>query len=208
MPNQNLTEIVMIVDRSGSMVSIKDDAQGGFNAFIEEQKKLPDEARLTLVQFDSEYEMLHENRPLKDIPAYTLIPRGNTALLDAIGRTLAAVGERLAKTSEDQRPGKVLVVVITDGQENASTEYNREKVFEAITHQKDKYKWEFLFLAANQDAIKAGASIGIRNSMNFGANSKDVVASYNLVTERASQYRSTGHVSQMPVNVGDSSNKK
>jgi uncharacterized protein YegL len=204
MPNQNLTEIVMIVDRSGSMESIKDDAQGGFNSFIEEQKKLPGEAALTLVQFDTEYETVHENKPLKDVPPYTLVPRGWTALLDALGMTIAKVGERLAKTPEEQRPGKVLVVIITDGQENSSKEYTKEKVFEAVSHQREKYKWEFQFLAANQDAIQAGASISIYNVSNYQPSAQGIRGAYGQASSVAAQYRATGIAPQMPVNADTS----
>ena len=151
MAQENLTEIVCIVDRSGSMDAIRKDAQGGFDAFIEEQQKEPGEATVTLAQFDDKYEMVWENKPLVEIKKgdYLLMPRGMTALLDAVGKTVRSVGERLDRTDEDKRPAKVIVTIITDGHENHSKEYKREQIMEMINHQRDKYKWEFLFLAAN-----------------------------------------------------------
>lgn len=204
--NQNLTEIVVIVDRSGSMVAIQRDAQGGLNTFIDEQKKLPGEATLTLVQFDTEYEMLCENKPIRDVQPYVLTPRGATALLDAMGITIAKIGERLSKTPEAQRPGKVLVAVITDGEENSSKEFTREKVFEMIKHQREVYKWEFVFIAANQDAIQAGASYGIANAMNFAPTGMGVSCAYMNLTRSAAQYRSTGYIDQLPVDAEDDQN--
>jgi len=206
MPNPNLTEIVVIVDRSGSMRVIQHDAQGGLNTFIDEQKKLPGEATLTLVQFDTEYEMLCENKPIRDAQPYVLLPRGATALLDAMGITITKVGERLRKTPEAQRPGKVLVAVITDGEENSSHEFTREGVFERIKHQREVYKWEFVFIAANQDAIQAGASYGITNAMNFAPTGIGVNCAYMNLSHSAAQYRSTGHIDQLPVDAEDNLN--
>lgn len=199
MPNEHLTELVVIVDRSGSMASIQADAQGGLNTFIEEQKACPGEATLTLVQFDTNYEMLCENKPLRDVQPYTLVPRGATALLDAMGITIAKVGERLRQTPEDRRPGKVLVAIITDGEENSSREFSRERVFDMIKHQHDVYKWEFVFIAANQDAIRTGANYGISNSMNFAATSVGTQCAYVNLTHNTTQYRTTGHMTQLPV---------
>jgi len=189
----------VIVDRSGSMGSIQADAQGGFNTFIEAQKKCPGEATLTLVQFDTNYEMLCENKPIRDVQPYTLIPRGATALLDAMGITIAKVGERLRQTPESSRPGKVLVAIITDGEENSSREFSRARVFDMIQHQREVYKWEFVFIAANQDAIQTGASYGISNSMNFAATAVGTQSAYVNLTECTSAYRATGHITQLPV---------
>jgi len=157
----DLTDITMVIDRSGSMQSIKTDAEGGINSFIEQQKLEPSEALLTLVQFDTEYEFVHSGTPIKQIPAFTLVPRGSTALLDAVGRAINETGARLAAMTDADRPGLVVFVIVTDGEENSSHEFKRDKIREMIEHQQSVYKWQFTFLAANQDAFAEGASMGI-----------------------------------------------
>jgi len=201
MPNPNLTEIVMIVDRSGSMVTIQKDAEGGLNNLFQEQSRVPGEAHVTLVQFDTEYEMLFENKPLRDVPHYELQPRGATALLDAMAQTIRSVGDRLERTPDLQRPGKVVVVVVTDGEENSSKMFTREQVFSMVEHQRTKYAWEFMYLAANQDAIAVGMSYGIVNSMNFAAANGEVKTSYSVASSNLSQYRKSGVMDQLPVDV-------
>ena len=116
----DLTDITLVVDRSGSMQDIRSDAEGGVNAFIENQAKEPGEALLTLVQFDTEFEFLHTGVPIKDVPRYSLVPRGSTALLDAVGRAINETGERISKLAEAERPALVVFVVMTDGLENSS----------------------------------------------------------------------------------------
>ncbi len=180
---QGLAEIVCIIDRSGSMESIKNDAVGGFNAFLEEQKKVPGEATLTYVQFDTEYEVVHENTPLQDVKPIddtVYIPRGSTALLDAIGRTIDSTGKRLANMPEENRPEKVIVAILTDGEENSSRQYELSQIKEKIGHQKEKYSWEFIFLAANQDAFAEAQKIGIdsKDAFNFSATGKGVRKAY------------------------------
>ena len=136
------------------------EARNGFNAFLESQQKLPGEARLTLVLFDHEYIVAHDGVPIKDVPSldeHTYVPRGTTALLDAIGRTINTIGERLDKAPEPERPGKVIVAILTDGLENASQEFKRKQIFKMIKHQREVYSWEFIFLGARQDAIQTGA---------------------------------------------------
>lgn len=177
--NQNLTDITVILDRSGSMYSCRDDAQGGLNAFINEQKEAEGEAVFTLAQFDDKYEVVHDGVSIQDVPECTLNPRGGTALYDAIGRTITTIGQRLDKLTEQERPGKVVVVIITDGMENASYEYSGHNVKTMIDHQQDKYSWEFVYIGANQDAIKVGASIGVKaqSSVTYDVcNTKDVFA--------------------------------
>jgi len=191
---KGLSEIICIIDRSGSMGSIKNDAIGGFNTFLEEQKKLPGEATLTYIQFDTEYEVVHENKPLQNVPPIddkVYIPRGSTALLDAIGKTIEATGKRLANTSENNRPEKVIVAILTDGEENASHQYDLSKIKEMIKHQKEKYSWEFIFLGANQDAFAEAAKIGIdaKDSFNFAATGKGVKAAYINMGNSVRGYR-------------------
>ena len=149
----DLTDITLVVDRSGSMEQVQKDAQGGVNSFIKEQAKEPGEALLTLVQFDTEYEFLHEGVPISQVPEYKLVPRGMTALLDAVGRAINETGERLSKMKEQDRPGLVIFVVMTDGLENSSKEFSKDLIKEMIKRQQEKYNWHFTFLGANQDAI-------------------------------------------------------
>ncbi len=158
------TDITVVLDRSGSMASVRDDTIGGFNSFLEEQKSVPGLARVSLVQFDDKYEIVYECRDVQDAPllsAQTFVPRGSTALLDAIGRTMTATGVRLAALPEEGRPEKVLLVVMTDGEENASHEFSGSQIFDMITHQREKYAWEVVFIGANQDAVVTGASYGL-----------------------------------------------
>ncbi len=177
MAKKGLTEIVMVIDRSGSMASIKDDAIGGLNTFIEEQQKVKGEANLTTVLFDDEYILWHDGVDIKKVKPFTektYVPRSMTALLDAIGKTANDVGDRLRKTNEKDRPEKVLFVILTDGMENASKEFTKPQIVEMIDHQREKYNWEFAFLAANQDAIQEGGGYGIPKDacLNFAHSSE------------------------------------
>lgn len=157
----DLTDITLVVDRSGSMGSIRNDAEGGINEFIRQQAVEPGEALLTLLQFDTEYELVHSGVPVAEVPRYRLEPRGMTALLDAVGRAINETGQRLAAMSEAERPGLVIFVIVTDGAENSSQEFSRADIRQMIEHQQSKYSWQFTFLAANQDAFAAGGSLGI-----------------------------------------------
>lgn len=161
---QDLTDITMVLDRSGSMESCRSDAEGGVNAFLRNQKQLPGEALLTLVQFDTEYEFVHRGAPIQSVPEYQLVPRGSTALLDAIGRAVNETGARLAAMPEPQRPGLVVFVIVTDGQENSSHEFSKQRIHEMISHQADAYQWQFVFLGANQDAFAEAGGLGIGNA--------------------------------------------
>jgi uncharacterized protein YegL len=164
MMKQNLTEIVFILDRSGSMSDLTNDTIGGFNSFISEQKKVAGEAVLTTVLFNDKYEILHNGIDIKKVAPLTdkeYSARGSTALLDAIGKTINSVGERLASTKEDDRPEKVVFVITTDGEENASVVFSQSQVKAMIEHQTEKYSWQFLFLGANIDAVSTAQSYGI-----------------------------------------------
>lgn len=157
----NSAEIIFIIDRSGSMQSIAQDMRGGFANFIAEQRKLPGECRVTLTRFDNVYENVYSGMLISDVPPLELEPRGGTALLDAIGRTITETGARYAAMPESQRPSKVFVVIVTDGHENASREWSHAKVTAAIKHQRTNYAWEFVFMGASEDAIDVGMSMGI-----------------------------------------------
>ena len=160
----DLTDITLIVDRSGSMQEVREDAEGGVNAFIAQQAKEPGEALLTLVQFDTEYEFLHKGAPIEDVPKFNLVPRGMTALLDAVGRAMNETGERLAKMAEADRPGLVIFVVMTDGQENSSREFSKPQIKKLIERQQNEFNWHFTFLGANQDAFAEAGGMGIQPS--------------------------------------------
>ncbi len=157
----DLTDITLVVDRSGSMASVRDDAEGGVNSFIAAQVKEPGEALLTLVQFDTEYEFIHKGVPIKQVPKYELQPRGWTALLDAVGRAINETGLRLAHIPDADRPGLVVFVVMTDGQENSSKEFTKPQIKEMIERQQNVYNWHFTFLGANQDAFAEAGGMGI-----------------------------------------------
>jgi hypothetical protein len=160
----DLTDLTVVMDRSGSMEAIRSDAQGGLNTFIENQKELPGECLFTLVQFDTEYEFVFQGTPIKRVGKVELVPRGATALLDAVGRAINEAGKRLKDTPEDQRPGLVVFVILTDGQENSSKEFTKAKIKEMVEHQRDKYKWQFTYLGANVDAFDEARQMGIPTS--------------------------------------------
>lgn len=162
--NRNLTAIAAVVDRSGSMEPLVDDAIGGFNAFLAAQQAAPGEVRLTLALFDHEILVPCLDQPIAAVPPLdrsTYVPRGSTALLDAIGTTIDELGLRLAHTPEAERPGTVIVAILTDGHENASTRYRSNQIADRIAHQRAFYDWEFVFLAANEDAIITAQSLAI-----------------------------------------------
>jgi uncharacterized protein YegL len=204
---EGLTELVFILDRSGSMSGMANEALNGFNSFLEEQKKLSGEANLTLVLFDHEYTLIHNGRNIKEVePLTTSVysARGTTALLDAVGRTMDDVGKRLSATPEENRPDKVLVAILTDGHENASKDYAKNKINEMILHQKDKYSWQFLFLAANQDAFTEGAKIGVNynQSMNYTMDAAGFAKSFNTLNASAKVYRACSSVVFNNTNIG------
>lgn len=169
----NKTELVFILDKSGSMAGLESDTIGGYNAMLKKQQEDPGEAIVTTVLFDDQYELLHDRISIKGIRPITekeYFVGGCTALLDAIGKTIHKIGNVQRHTDEDQRADKVLFVITTDGMENASREYTYEKIKKMIEGQKAKYDWEFIFLGANIDAVSTAARFGI---------SADRAANYN-----------------------------
>lgn len=162
MTNPDLTLIAVVLDRSGSMETIRTDTEGGFSAFIDQQRGEPGTALVTLAQFDNTYERVYSNKPIADVPRLQLIPRGATALYDAVGRLTSEIGEELAKIAEAERPGKVIVVVLTDGHENSSREWTHDSLRKVITRQEQEYSWEYVFLGANMDAVATARNIGIQ----------------------------------------------
>jgi hypothetical protein len=191
--NRNLTEIIFLLDRSGSMSGLESDTIGGFNAFIEKQRGLEGESIVTAVLFDDKYEILWNgiNASKVKLTDKEYYVRGSTALLDAVGKTILEVGCRLSKTNEEDKPGKIIFVITTDGMENASREFTYEKIKELIKHQQEKYSWEFIFLGANIDAREEADSIGISrdNAFSFEASKAGVLEMYSMVCEEVAQKR-------------------
>jgi hypothetical protein len=155
MTDPNYTHIALIVDRSGSMVDIRDAAEQGVKSLISEQRAMPGRLTIGMFEFDDQFD------EVDDVDGWTLIPRGMTALLDAIGKAVTITGERLAVMPEHERPGHVLVGITTDGYENSSKEWTRRAVFDLVTQQRKAYGWEFAFTAANQDAIATATALGV-----------------------------------------------
>lgn len=185
---ENLTEMVFVLDRSGSMRSLTADTIGGFNELIEKQKKIEGDAYVTTVLFDHEYELLHDHVALKDVAPLTdreYFARGSTALLDAVGRTINTVGARLAAMPEEERPAHVVFVITTDGMENASCEYTAKQVREMVEHQQQKYSWQFVFLGANMDAVSEAGKLGISAShaANFAPSQRGVSMMYRMALD-------------------------
>jgi len=176
MTDQNKTSITVILDKSGSMSSVVTDTIGGYNQFIKTQKELPGECEISLIQFSTTNEFTYKSKNIKELTegltSVQYQPNGNTALLDAIGKAVIEKGIELAALPEEQRPGKVLFVIITDGQENSSREFNCDQIKQMIEHQKDAYSWDFTFLGANIDTFAAADSLGIARgkSLSFSTN--------------------------------------
>lgn len=190
---KNLTEIVFILDRSGSMSGLEGDTVGGYNAFIEKQKREEGDAKLTTVLFDDKYEVLHDRvdiRKLSPISEREYYVRGTTALIDAIGRSITKMLMDIKMSQEDEKPNKVIFVITTDGYENASCEYSIEEVRNLIENQK-KEGWEFIFLGANIDAVKTAGDYGISSdrAANFNNDAKGVSLNYQTVSEAVADFR-------------------
>ena len=191
---KNLTELVFILDRSGSMAGLEADTIGGFNAMIEKQRGEPGEAVISTVLFDNETEVIHDRIPLDRVPRLTekeYYVRGCTALLDAVGGAIHHIGNVHKYAREEDRPEKTLFVITTDGLENASRRYTYDKVKAMIERQREKYGWEFLFLGANIDAAREAARFGIRAdcAADYHADSIGTEAVYESVCEAVCQVR-------------------
>ncbi len=192
--NTDLTELAFILDRSGSMSSLASSAIEGFNHFLHEQQNAPGLARLTVVLFDDEYLVPAQSLPIVEVlplDATSYVPRNNTALLDAIGRTIDELGARLHQTPEADRPGKVIIAILTDGLENASEHYTWGDVAKRIKHQTQTYQWEFLFLAANQDAIATAGQLHIaaENAATYQADGVGQVAGSASLSKKTAAIR-------------------
>jgi hypothetical protein len=190
---KDYTDITILLDRSGSMESIKDDTIGGLKLFTEEQAKLPGKCLLTLIQFDSEsYDVILKEKPIGEVSGISLNPRGWTPLLDSVGKAINETGERLKVMDEDKRPEFVVFVIVTDGQENASHEFTKDTIKKMIVHQTDVYHWKFTYLGANQDAFEEADKIGIAqgSTLDYAADPKGVKNMYNSLAVATSCLRS------------------
>ena len=187
----NYTHVSMLLDRSGSMASIKNDTIGGVNSFIQEQKKLPGEMTLTLCQFDTEYDTINDAVNIQSVKPLTdenFVPRGPTALLDSAAKLIIETGKKIADMPEEKRPERVMVVIITDGEENASREQSLKSLADMVKHQEEKYGWQFLYIGANQDSFTEAGKMGMRG-VNYAANTRGTAAMYAAVTSNVSANR-------------------
>ena len=199
---KGLSEIIFILDASGSMTNLAADTIGSFNSLIEEQKKDPGETYITTVLFNNYHNVLHNHISVKDVEPITqkdYLTFGTTALLDTVGKTIDNIGERLFNTDECERPEKVIFVIITDGLENSSKEYTKAKVKEMIEHQQSKYSWTFMFLGANMDAVSEGSSLGIDSnySKTYTASSIGTETLYRAVSKGISNLKTNNEVVAM-----------
>lgn len=193
---KNLTEIVFILDRSGSMAGLEDDTIGGFNAMIQKQKRESGEAFVSTILFDNYSEVVHDRMDIQKVQPMTrkeYYVRGCTALLDAVGKAIHHIGNVHKYAREEDRPEKTLFVITTDGMENASREYTYDRVRKMIEYEKEKYGWEFLFLGANIDAAKEAARFGISEdrAANYHADRMGTAVIYEAVSEAVCNVRAS-----------------
>lgn len=230
MTKPNAAHITFVLDRSGSMASQKEQTIAGFNTFLDEQKKVPGDCTVTLLQFDypSHLEYVYKNKPLAEAPALNndnFVPRGSTALVDAIGHAIKDTGRHLASLPAAERPSQVFIVILTDGEENSSTEFvmtkelpptvtqsyqqmlqqfggyshktytgpQQEAVADMITHQKEKYNWQFVFIGADQDAIHTASklNIGLGQTMSYNSSYVGTNNMYKGVSQTMAHARAT-----------------
>ncbi len=191
---KGLTELVFILDKSGSMSGLETDTIGGYNAMLEKQKAVEGECHITTALFDTCYELLHDRidiRAVNPISGKEYQAGGGTALLDAVGRTIHKIGSAQKHTTEDYRAEKVMFVIITDGQENSSCEFTIEEIKSQIEHQKTKYGWEFIFLGANIDAVATARNFGINadRAQNYHADSAGIRLNFTAVSNAVETFR-------------------
>lgn len=196
---KNLTELVFILDKSGSMGGLEKDTIGGYNSMLEKQKTVDGECVITTVLFDNHYELLHDRidvRAIKPMTEEEYFVGGSTALLDAIGKTIHKIGTVQKNTAEEYRAEKVMFVVITDGEENASRRYSAAQVKEMINRQKEKFGWEFIFLGANIDAVETAGHFGIDadRAVDYVPDSEGTELNFCVMCETVSAFRESGAV--------------
>lgn len=197
----NFTELVFILDKSGSMAGLESDTIGGFNSMLEKQKAVDGECCITTVLFDNGYELLYDRIDIRAVSGVTekeYQVGGSTALLDAIGRTIHKIGTVQKNTADEYRADKVMFVIITDGEENASREYSVEKVKAQIERQKEKYGWEFIFLGANIDAVQTAGRFGIASAraMNYVPDAEGTALNFEVMSHAVMSFREAGAVNE------------
>lgn len=195
--NKDYTHLSVILDRTGSMESIRDDVIGGFNAFLNQQKAQKGKATLTLVQFDSHdpYEVLNRFTPIEEIPELTratYVPRATTPLLDAIGRGINDLEASISGLKKSARPSRVVMVIVTDGQENASHEFNRDQILRMIKQKSKDEDWQFVFLSADLDAISDASSVGFKgkSTLMFQKSARGTHDAFSSLSDKVMSYRS------------------
>ncbi len=198
---KGLTELVFILDKSGSMSGLESDTIGGFNSMLAKQKAVEGECFVTTVLFDNEYELVHDRIDIKAISPMTdreYQVGGTTALLDAIGKTINKISNAQKHTAEEYRAEKVMFVIITDGLENSSREYSADKVKALIERQKEKYAWEFVFLGANIDAVETAGKFGISadRAMDYLADSEGTNLNFKMISQAVATFRKSGKVDE------------
>ena len=191
---KNLTELVMILDRSGSMSGLESDTIGGYNSMLKKQRETEGDVLVSTVLFDHEIEVLHDRVPLDQVPEITEIDyyvRGCTALLDAVGGAIHHIGNVHKYAREEDRPEKTIFVITTDGMENASHQYSYDRVKQMVERQKEKYGWEFLFLGANIDAIETAGRFGISadRAANYHRDHEGTTLNYEVLSDAVSEMR-------------------
>lgn len=193
---EGYVDINVVMDTSLSMCKIQKETEEGFNAWLQSQKEAEGDATISLMEFNDFYHPIYEGTNIKKVPEFSLKPRGNTALYDAIGKCIKATGYRLSSMKEEDRPSKVLIVILTDGEENCSRLYLLRDIQEMIQHQKEKYSWEFVFLGANMDAIEAGGRLGIGQecSLTYAATAGGVKSMYASLACSTTSFRDGGLV--------------
>ncbi|MDP4178899.1 MAG: hypothetical protein Q8900_11230 [Bacillota bacterium] len=198
---KGLTELVFILDRSGSMSGLESDTIGGYNSMLKKQKEESGDALITTVLFDDMYELLHDRINLQQVEFITdkeYFVRGSTALLDAVGKTINKIKNVQKSTSKHERAEHVLFVITTDGMENASKEFSYEKIHQMIENQKNKFGWEFIFLGANIDAAAVAEKFGIspNRAANYNADSEGTLLNYEVLNEAVSSFRTDCKISE------------
>ena len=205
----NYTHIAMVIDRSGSMSSCWTDVKGGYAEIVKQNKEEPGKCTFTVAAFDTEYDLLEDFTDIKDVKEELAVtPRGGTALLDAIGKTIVTVGEKLAKMKEKDRPMKVLVVVQTDGQENASKEFKKEAIKKLIDEQTNVYKWQFQFIGASLDTVNEARDWGFHDSNISTYNVQNSDATFVTLGMKMKNARSAGTMEQYCASVSFTEEEK
>lgn len=194
--NKDYTHISVILDRTGSMEGIRDDTIGGFNSFLGEQQKETGQATMTLVQFDSQdpYEVIHQFTPVKDVAELTretYVPRATTPLLDAIGRGINDLEQQISQLPDPGKPARVVFAIVTDGQENASTEFTREQILKMIESKEKESDWLFVFLSADLSSVEDARTYGMQDHriMSYDKESSSVSAAWSSVNAHVSGLR-------------------